>query len=421
VVLEHLPVRVRAEPVGDLGGADVAGLPEHVLEIEHAVGMRITDQLARHLEAATLAVEVVLERDCAGLQGRRHQEYLEGRARLVGVEQRTRARRLVGRSAEAVRVEERPLREREHVAGPRVEGDDHAAGGAGLLHGFVEGGFGVGLEGRVERELDVATHRRGGIDLLGEEDAAASIALHGQRARRAAQERIFLLLDPADARAIDVREAEQVGCERAVGVDPARLLDESDAFEPERPHLLGLLRRHPTCDVGEGTPLCEPLRHAPRVGPEHARQRLRRGGGILQYPRHREDARRLDRDRQLPSPAVGDLAALRREADLRLHLPLAVLGAAMVDERQMGRSCGHRQQTRAEHDPHHVQALGRAAQVRRSRAAVGSVDHALQRHETPRAGSACRPMGSLWPCTSTINRRCSSSRRFSSCSASARR
>ena len=119
--------------------------------------------------------------------------------------------------------------------------------------------------------------------------------------------------------------------EAAVGVDAARLLDNTDALKSECLHLLGLLRRNPACDVGEGAPTGEPLRDASRIRSEHARQGLCRSGRILEPARYGEDARRLDRDRELLAPAIEDLAALGRQQDRRLYLALAVLGTAMIE------------------------------------------------------------------------------------------
>ena len=63
------------------------------------------------------------------------------------------------------------------LTGARIEREHVAALGAGLVHGLVEGGLGVRLEGGIEGESDVAAHRGEGIDLFVEEHPPACVAL----------------------------------------------------------------------------------------------------------------------------------------------------------------------------------------------------------------------------------------------------
>ena len=111
----------------DLRRADVRRFLDHLLDRQRAVRMRVVNRVGADRQRAGRRLDHRVRPHRAAVERRRDRERLQRRARLEHVGQRAVAH-LVARDAVArVRVVRRPVREREDLAGLRVE--DHEPAG----------------------------------------------------------------------------------------------------------------------------------------------------------------------------------------------------------------------------------------------------------------------------------------------------
>ena len=164
---------LRPEPQSHLDRADVARLDDDVGERERAVAMDVEDRLAAaNLDEARRAVDPVVGPDHALLQGRRCGDDLERRPGLVEVLDGAVAPLALVGPAERVRVERRPVGEREDLAGQRIHDHRAAAGGTVLFDARAQLALGDVLQVLIDGQLERRTLGGRTIDAAVERMAA---------------------------------------------------------------------------------------------------------------------------------------------------------------------------------------------------------------------------------------------------------
>ena len=258
--------------------------------------------------------------DLAVLERARDRERLEGGARLVGGAGRAVRHRVVGRLVEAVRVDARPVREREDRAVARVHHDRRRALGLPLLADLVEDVLRVVLDVRVERQAQrLARHRP--LDLPQLDRVAERVAHESPLAVLPAQLGVELVLEAGEPVALRPDVAEQLRRHPVARVVADVLGDELEPLDPEPLRTLRAAGGHAARDVDEpGVAPRELLEQARCGAPEDLRElRGRRRRVVDQVRRGGDRLRRLG-DRQLGPVDVGDRAARRGDDDVGLLL-----------------------------------------------------------------------------------------------------
>ena len=198
------------------------------------------DGRLRDRELAVLGPDPVVGPHHAFLEGGRGQDHLEGRAGLEGIGDRAVAPDLAGGHVEErVRIERRPQRQCEHVAGARVQGDRHRAPGLRAAVGGVDLPLRQVLDRPVERQHHAVPRRRRRQGLRHRDLAAQRIAADDGPARRARERVVEGALDALQS-AVHPLEAEHVGGQLAVRVQAQRLVQEAEPGLAEAAHA----RRH---------------------------------------------------------------------------------------------------------------------------------------------------------------------------------
>ena len=208
-------------------------------------------------------------------------------------------------------------RHREHVAGPDVGEDRHAALAPVVRDLLGEHALGLVLERLVDGQDEVgAAHRRAHSLHAVRDVAALRVAFDRRpcRARPASVPSSPTSSPPSPLLSMPTKPEQRSG-ERARRVVALRLGQEAEPGELEPAHLsldvvLDLAR-----DVHERAVLLPELRgERRRVDPDERREPPAYASGILDLARVRPDARASDRHREVVAVAIEDAAALRRRA-----------------------------------------------------------------------------------------------------------
>ena len=187
-------------------------------------------------------------RDEPLLERARDRERLEGRAGLVGEADGAVLARVLGRLADPVRVDARPVRHREHLAVARVHHERGGAARAVELAELGQHGLGALLDRGVDRQPQVLA----GLGALDVDDAhrlAGRVLDDLALAVRAVERLLARLLEPAQAVVVGADAAEHLRGERPLRVAAARLDDRADALDLE---LAGPSRRGSSRACGAG-------------------------------------------------------------------------------------------------------------------------------------------------------------------------
>ena len=312
--VHELAEALDAEPLGDLGGADVARLGDDVGEGQHAVRVGVADGAIADRVVAVLAVDAILWPHHLLLERRAGEEGLEGRPRLVDVGDGAVAIDLRTDALDVVGIEARHVGHRQHFAGVGIERHQRAGARLELVHGALELLFGDPLQRDVDGELDVragARERPPPITHL--ELSPPRVVPDDQGLHPTPQLRIEGTLDAFQALAVDVREPEHVRGQRPVRVHPLPGRLTADPAQLEILHLVPLLDRHLPTQPDErrrrrGALQDDVARHVEQAGDGVDRVRL-------ELARPQIDRRRIAAERQRLAEAVDDRAAGRR----RLH------------------------------------------------------------------------------------------------------
>ena len=315
--------RSRSEQLRERDRPDVRGLGEDLRD-RHLLGglaVRLVDHPVRDPDAGP-EVEDSGRRDESLGQRSRDGDDLQRRAGLVRVRDGAVALDVPRGLGEAIRVEPRLRRHRQHLAGVRVEHDGARRHRPPAAHRPEQDRLGVGLEARVDREADVAP-LDGGLGANHVERAAERIAGDHLAAVTPAERLLERELEPGQAFVVDACEAEDVRTHGALRVDPALLRVEPEPLEAplleqSRPLGIGLPRQ-----VDEAAGLVRELPvelvwvdpERPRGG-ESGRMRVRDVPGV------RVDGRRPSPDRKPDAVPVDHRAARRLDDDVDVMLPL---------------------------------------------------------------------------------------------------
>ena len=293
-------MRLADEPVGDL---------DLRREAEHRVGL-----------------------DEALLQGAGDRDDLEGGARLVDV-----ADGPVlpggGRCAgHVVGVHARPVGHREHLARARVRHERGRALRLVRLADAAEDLLGLGLDLRVERELDVVPRlHRGRVP---DRDRLAEGVAHDPPLAVLAVQRLLLaVLQARAADAVGLHGAEDLRRQPVARVLAAARRREVDAGDVELADLRGAPRGQLAREVDEAAALGELVEQVAHRDAEDRGELRGRAPRVLDEVRRRGDVARGLGHRELGAGAVGDRPALRGERDVDDLLRRGgVLEGAGVDE-----------------------------------------------------------------------------------------
>ena len=319
-------IAVAAETLAHLGRPDVARELDHLGEGQPAVGVRVVDRPAARLEPPVLAEEELSRGHEMLLDRRRREHRLEGGAGLVRVRDRPVAHpvapALIGRVAGLVRVVGGDVREGEDLAGGRVEHDGRTTHCARRGDAALELALGRLLDGGIERQLEAVSLVRGSADAAGEHLAAARIAIELQVLRLAADDPVIALLEPFEPLGVDADEAEHVGRQVAVRVEPPAFGDRVDPRELEPRDRLRLARQGLALEPDERLAARE-------LRPQRAWRHVQRGGergeasvdpGRAQFPRPNVDRRDVDRQGQRVPGAVDNGSSVRKQLDALMVL-----------------------------------------------------------------------------------------------------
>ena len=152
---------LRAEPHPHPDRSDVARFRDDVDERQRAVRVHVADDAAAERDEPGSAVHRIGRRDHPLFDRGRRGDDLERGARLVQILDGAVAPRDDVRAAEDVRVERRPVRQGEDLAGVRLHDDRRAAGGAVLFDADAQLAVRDVLQVLVDRQLEpVAGGRR---------------------------------------------------------------------------------------------------------------------------------------------------------------------------------------------------------------------------------------------------------------------
>ena len=148
-------------------------------------------------------------------------------------------------------VVRRHVGEREHFAGPHIEGDDRAGLGVVLRDRGLERAEGEILDLAVDGQGEVASILRFADRLHVLDDAAEPVLDDAPASRLAAEACLVRELDAFLTGVIDPGEADDVSRYFAAGVVPPVFAMLVYALQPERLDALGDIRRHLTLEVDE--------------------------------------------------------------------------------------------------------------------------------------------------------------------------
>ena len=313
-----------AEPHPHPDRPDVARLRDDVDERQRAVRVHVADDpIAEHDEPGR-AVDLIGRRDHPLFDRRRRGDDFERGSRLVQIlDGAVAPRGDVGR-VEDIRVERRPVRQREDLAGVRLHDDGGAAGGRVLFDADAQLAIRDVLQVLVDGELEPVAGRRRAL-LARRHGVPARVGLEQHLAFAAADARVERGFEPGQT-LVHADVAEHVRRELFLRVVPPAFLEEQDAPKVERPDAARLLGRHPAREIRELALAAQPVRH----------QRLLRRLAVVELVAHElcdririVDVRGIGGDRigvhavgQDAPRAIDDLPALGRENDRLQLLPV---------------------------------------------------------------------------------------------------
>src|SRR3954451_9960459 len=217
---------IRAELLTDLDRTDVARLGNDVDERQQPVMMRVGDLARAERDVAGVAVDEIGGADHAFFDRGGSGDDLERGAGLVGVLDRTiPASDEVG-AAELVRVEGRPVRQREDLAGLRLHDDGRAARRLVFLDADPELAVGDELQVLVDRQLEAGAGGRE-VLLARRHRLSPAVALQEDLSFLAADLVVERGFETGEAEIVDPDVSKQVRSELVVRVvTPALLVEE---------------------------------------------------------------------------------------------------------------------------------------------------------------------------------------------------
>jgi len=367
-----------AEHHRDLGGPDVTGLAQDAGDIQFAIGMEIVQGAPGVGPAAVLAVEGIVGRDQAFVEGRGHDADFEHGAGLEVHADGPVQAQVIGNLVVVVQI----------VGGPRGHGQDRP--GAHLLHDGP-GGLGVhvrdgGIQGLlhemldviVEGQVDVGAFLRGDFQgAAGDDLPFITVAFALAEPRTAFEQGIPALFDAGAANAFHIGETENVAGECAMGIVAGGQGFEKHAGQVEALHLIGqILMDMAADDFIPAARTVDPvidLRHGQL---EHPGQL---GADRLRLPvaedRYRFNAYILDRQIQGQQTIipVQDAAAPDQDGFLRgAHPAHPFAQGGIIPQMQIAQADGQntpapQQEDGDERHPPHVAAFNHAASCRLAR------------------------------------------------------
>jgi hypothetical protein len=322
----------------DLGGADVARVREDLSGREQLVAVRIVNHRVGDAHRAVLAVDLLTLVDRARRQRAGDGERLHDRAGFEAVADRAIAPRGRLGTTGRIGIEGRVVREREDLSSLRIH--HHHVAGARLdgTHAQLELALRDDLDLTVERERQVVPLRALTVgELLREEHPTARIEDGRHLVGRAAQPGFERALEPLDALAAVVGEAEYVRRAAQVRVKAARLLARGHtlAEQTELRDGLRLGRRDAALDPNETALALHAVDYRTGVDLQHlgelARGLSRIEAVVAQRHGVDEEAVEVDADGELRAAPVVDVAAARLHLDLLPVAPLVAIGMLYLD------------------------------------------------------------------------------------------
>ena len=326
--------------------------------------MRIVDRRVTDRQRARRGVDDRLRTHLARIERGGDGERLQRRPGLERVDQRAIAHVVARGPLAIVRVERRPVRQRQNLAGLGVEHDQRAGPRLVRLDRGLELAKGQVLQPAVDRQREIAAFLRRAYARHVLDDLAAAIDDHAPAARVAAQPALLRELDAFLTDVAVAGEADDLAHHFAAGVIAPVLVFVVNAVDLQRGDVRGRLRRNRFFQVDEVAALRELLF-------ERGGRHVQRRGERLQLVRRRVDLigprpYRLDRraDRERIAEAVDDAAAMRRHLDVAAVARAALLlQEAVVDALQIERATEQsgKQQKQAAEDQRRAQAAAAAA------------------------------------------------------------
>src|SRR6185437_10835069 len=286
-------------------------------------------------------------------------ERLQRRPWLEGIDQRAIAHVIAGGPLPVVRVERRPVRQCQNLAGLRIEHDQRARLRLVRLDRRLELAKGQVLQPAVDRQGEIAAFLRRAYARHVLDDLSATVDDHAPAAGVSAQPALLRELDAFLADIAIAGETDDLAHHFAAWVVAPILVFVVDAVDLQRGDVRSHLRRDRLFQVDEVAALGELLL-------ERARRQIEGGGERLQLVGCRIDLvgpgpHRLDRraDRQRIAEAIDDAAAMRGHLDVAAVARASLLlKKSVVDLLQIKRAAAQsdQEQKQAAEDQRSAQA-----------------------------------------------------------------